>query len=165
MTEIRNKEILEQVKKIFTDYLELHKQRKTTERFQIIEEIYSRSDHFDAETLFADLQKKKSGISRATVYNTLELLVSCNLVMRQQFGNHQAFFEKSFGFRQHDHLICKDCGKVVEFCDPRIQQINSVMGELLNFKVQTHSLILYGECIGNCEVKKKSTTKKTGAKI
>ncbi len=67
-----------------------------------------------------------------------------------------AQFEKSYGYKQHDHIICIDCGKVVEFCDPRIQQIQSMMGELLKFEITHHSLNLYGPCTklkndGKCE--------------
>jgi Fur family ferric uptake transcriptional regulator len=90
-------------------------------------------------------------VSRATVYNTLELLVHCDLVKRHQFGKNLAQYEKSFGFKQHDHVICLDCGKVLEFCDPRIQQIKTMMGELLHFKITHHSLNLYGHCNGACE--------------
>lgn len=142
----------EQVKKLFEEYLESHQQRKTKERFIILDEIYSRDDHFDAEGLYAALKSKKHQISRATVYNTLELLVECELVTKHQFGNNLARFEKSFGYRQHDHLICIDCNKVLEFCDPRIHQISTRMGELLHFNIAHHSLILYGKCNG-CEVK------------
>ncbi|MFM7901096.1 MAG: transcriptional repressor, partial [Bacteroidota bacterium] len=57
-----------------------------------------------------------------------------------------AMFEKSYAYKQHDHLICSDCEHVLEFCDPRIQQIQSMMGEILNFKVTHHSLNLFGKC-------------------
>ena len=57
-----------------------------------------------------------------------------------------AQFEKSYGYKQHDHIICIECGKVVEFCDPRIHQIQSMMGELLKFDIKHHSLNLYGVC-------------------
>lgn len=140
----------EEVKNIFTAYIEQKKLRKTNERFTILEEIYSRSDHFDAESLYEDLLKKKHDVSRATVYNTLDLLVSCDLVKKHQFGKNLAQFEKSYGYKQHDHAICVDCRKVIEFCDPRIQQIKTMMGELLNFNIIHHSLNLYGIC-GNCQ--------------
>lgn len=140
------------VKKLFTDYLEQHQQRKTKERFIILEEIYSRDDHFDAEGLYSVLIAKKHRISRATVYNTLDLLLACELITKHQFGNNLARYEKSFGYRQHDHLICIDCNKVLEFCDPRIHQISTRMGELLQFNIAHHSLILYGRCNG-CEFK------------
>jgi Fur family ferric uptake transcriptional regulator len=81
------------------------------------------------------------------------------LVKKHQFGKNQAQYEKSYGYKQHDHIICVDCKKVVEFCDPRIQQIKSMMGELLNFKITHHSLNMYGIC-GNCQMKREIETSK-----
>ncbi len=145
MTESKT-DFLEDVHRVFSDYLELHKQRKTRERFIILEEIYNRNDHFDAETLFLDLKKKRHNVSRATVYNTLDLLVACDLIKKHQFGNQQTQYEKAYHYSQHDHLICMDCNQVLEFCDPRIQQIQTKIGELLQFKISSHSLILHGHC-------------------
>jgi len=156
----------EEVRNIFSAYLENKELRKTNERFTILEEIYQRDDHFDAESLYEDLLRKKVNVSRATVYNTLDLMVACDLVKKHQFGKNQAQYEKSYGYKQHDHIICVDCKKVVEFCDPRIQQIKTMMGELLNFKITHHSLNMYGVC-GNCQIKreiennKKTTTETT----
>jgi len=147
------KEQFNEVKNIFSAYLEKKDLRKTVERFAILDEIYSRHDHFEADSLYHDLNKKKHNVSRATVYNTLELLVQCDLVKKHQFGKNLAQYEKSYGHKQHDHIICVDCKKVVEFCDPRIQQIKSMMGELLNFKITHHSLNMYGIC-GNCQKKR-----------
>lgn len=134
------------VRKVFTEYLEKHHQRKTAERFAILDEIYSINEHFDIEKLYRLLRKKKYGVSRATVYNTIELLLEANLVMKHQFGKNLALYERSYAYKQHDHLICNDCGHVLEFCDPRIQQIQSMVGELLHFRIDHHSLHLFGKC-------------------
>ena len=151
---MKQEELLQQVQQLFSEYLEQHQQRKTTERFAILEEIYSRNDHFDAESLFFEMKQKNHNVSRATVYNTLDILQECDLVTKHQFGNNQARYEKSYGYRQHDHLICLDCNKVLEFCDPRIHQITTRMGDLLHFDIPHHSLIMYGHCRG-CEIKER----------
>ncbi len=143
--------ILEEVRGIFAEHLREHNLRKTPERFAILEEIYRRDDHFDAEALFIHMKTQNYRVSRATVYNTLELLVQCDLVTKHQFGKNLTQYEKSHGFKQHDHLICIDCGKVLEFCDPRIEQIKSMMGDILEFQVQSHSLNLYGNCQRDCD--------------
>jgi Fur family transcriptional regulator, ferric uptake regulator len=153
-------EIKETVKQILTDYLQKKQLRRTPERYVILEEIYDINTHFDVDSLYLQMKSKNHNVSRATIYNSLEHFLECGLITKHQFGKNQAMFEKSYSYKQHDHLICNDCGEVLEFCDPRIQQIQSMMGQLLNFEITSHSLNLFGKCktleqTGTCERMKK----------
>ena len=141
---MEKKSIIEEDKKILDKHLELKGQRKTPERYAIINEIYSFKHHFDADELYSQMIKKKYRVSRATIYNTLDLLVSLELVTRHVFKDNLAKYEKSFGFMQHDHIIL-DNDEIIEFCDPRIQSIKNTLEEMFDVKIKNHSLYFFGE--------------------
>jgi Fur family ferric uptake transcriptional regulator len=144
MTKKTAEDTFETIRKIFTEYLEKHAHRKTPERYTILKEIFATDGHFDIESLYIRMKNHKYRVSRATLYNTIELLLDCGLVTKHQFGTNYAQFEKSTLIQQHDHFIFIDSGDVIEFYDPRIEEIKKYVENLFKVDIVNYSLTFYG---------------------
>ena len=135
----------ETVRQIFTEYLNLHGHRKTPERFAILDTIYSIDSHFDMETLYTRMaEEEKFRVSRATLYNTIPLLLDAHLVVKHQFGNCSQY-ERCYCSRTHHHQICTQCGKVEEVQDDLLRE-QIAQTKLKRFVLSHYSLYLYGLC-------------------
>jgi len=132
------------VLQIFTKFLAERQCRRTPERFAILEHIHTSVGFFDAETLY-DEMKTEFRVSLATVYNTLDLLLSCNLVSRSQFGGNKLLFQKTFGNTAQHYMICSVCGVVKEFSDKKIKTCINAK-HFATFSTSFYSLNLYGIC-------------------
>jgi len=138
------KDIYDEVKNIFTNYLKKQSYRKTQGRYDILYEIYSIDDHFEVETLYLILKNKNYHISRATIYNTIDLLLECGLIVKHSFGNKAGSYEKAYGSKKHDHIINLENHEVTEFHDERISEIVESIGEQYGIEVSHYSFTIYG---------------------
>jgi Fur family ferric uptake transcriptional regulator len=132
-------------KELLNKYLVDNNLRQTPERYIILKYIYQTSRHFDIDFLYNCINKKEK-ISKATIYNNLEILSKAKLIKKSSFNDSKILYEKSLNKKQHDHLICNQCGEIFEFCDPRIKNILDGIEKMTNFQVQSHSLNVYGQC-------------------
>ncbi|MDP1675981.1 MAG: Fur family transcriptional regulator [Bacteroidota bacterium] len=130
----------------FTKYLKSGSYRITPERFVILEAVMNYDGHFDADELFFQVKTSGQKVSRATVYNTLDLLQDCGLISKYRFGENHSRYEKAFGRPHHHHLICLECGDIIEFVNDRIEKIQKEVSDENKFKVQTSTLQIFGIC-------------------
>ncbi|WP_194775460.1 Fur family transcriptional regulator [Pararhodonellum marinum] len=147
------KPVVEKAKKIFENFLIRQGSRKTPERNSVIDELYAlpQDEHIDVEGLFLLMRNKGYTISRATIYNTLDLLVACGLAVKHQFKDKVALYEQALTYKHHDHHVCNQCRKIREFSDERINAIKVAMGIEFQSAISSHSLVLYGDCqIDDC---------------
>lgn len=150
---METEDVKETVRQIFTEYLKTHGHRKTPERYAILDTIYSIDGHFDIDGLYSRmLNHERFRVSRATLYNTIILLINAKLVIKHQFSNSSQY-EKSYNRDTHHHQICMQCGKVTEFQNEGIQNIIEST-KLKRFQLSHYSLYIYGICT-SCASKNK----------
>lgn len=137
--------IKETVKQMLTEYLQKNGHRKTPERYAILDMIYTIKGHFDIDTLYHLMEDEgQFRVSRATLYNTIILLLDANLVIRHQFGNSSQY-ERAYKNETHHHMICTECGKVTELEDENLKKA-IVETKLKKFTASHYSLYIYGVC-------------------
>lgn len=160
--EMENINIKDKVRQIFTEYLEKNGQRKTPERFAILDKIYSIDGHFGIEQLQTEMENDKFRVSRATIYNTITLLIDAALVVKHSFDNASQY-EKSYNIQTRHHLICTECGKVKELKSEDLKnEIEKI--KLPRFNLTHYSLYMYGIC-SSCKRVKTLKRKKQNKKL
>lgn len=137
---------IEHVKADFTQYLKQGNYRITPERFLVLDAVLDFEGHFDADELFIRVKTNGVRVSRATVYNTLDLLLDCGVVAKYTFGDNHSRYEKTSGKPHHDHLICLQCGEIIEFVNKKIEKVREEVCLENNFKSQSTSLQIFGVC-------------------
>ncbi|NLJ00269.1 MAG: transcriptional repressor [Bacteroidales bacterium] len=140
-----NLKLKKQVHQEFMEYLTLHKQRKTPERFAVLDHIYSTKGHFDVDSLYKSMLERSFRVSRATLYNTIDLLLDCGLVVKHQFGGNMSKYERSYGNENHNHVICTTCGEVREMENDDLLT-PAQLKKIRKFTVNYYSMYIYGTC-------------------
>jgi Fur family ferric uptake transcriptional regulator len=154
----KDNKVREIVKQKFTEYLTANKCRKTPERYAILNLIYTEQRHFDMDSLYVAMNDQNFRVSRATLYNTMQLLLDCNLVLKHQFGQNSSFYERAYNNDSHHHLICTNCQKIQEFKDLELKSIIQNK-KTKRFTPSHYSLYIYGLCNVCSKLAKEKRTK------
>jgi Fur family transcriptional regulator, ferric uptake regulator len=134
------------VKERFSSFLKSQGHRITNERLLVLESLCNDESHIDAENLFIKMRGKGLKVSRATVYNTLQLLLQSNLIKRSHFGESHLHYEPLLGGRPHHHIVCSVCGKVEEFSSELINKIQIDICDRYKFKFTSSAFQIIGVC-------------------
>jgi Fur family ferric uptake transcriptional regulator len=140
-----NDKVLEIVNQKFTEYLIANNYRKTQERYAILNLIYSDHRHFDMDSLYDAMTEQNFRVSRATLYNTMQLLLECNLVLKHQFGQNISLYERAYNNELHHHLICTNCHMIREYKNTELKSIIQSK-KVRNFTPSHYSLYVFGTC-------------------
>jgi len=130
----------------FRQYLVLSGLKATRQRELIARAFFATNTHISAEALYRRVSGRDRRIGLVTVYRTLKLLKEAGLAHERQFGEGRALFEHASSERHHDHLICTHCGKIVEFENCEIEELQEQVARRFGFTLQDHKLELYGRC-------------------
>lgn len=144
------------IRKAFESFLRQRSLKLTPQRRLIFDRAFSTHEHFSAETLYHWLKEEDgAAVSRATVYRTLSLLVEGDFLESFDSGRGEQLYEHVLGHRHHDHIVCLDCGKIEEFFDERIEELQVEAARRKGFELASHSLRLFGYC-KTCARKRKA---------
>ena len=130
----------------FKIFLKSGKHRITPERFEVLDYAIGSGNHFTADDLYLEMKNGNSNVSRATVYNSLELLVKCEMLAKRNFGDNKTFYESSYNIQNHGHLICKVCGDIIEFNHPKLSNIVDDIVAKNDFTRDSFQFNIFGKC-------------------
>lgn len=131
---------------VFTEFIARSGLKNTPQRHTIVDVFFSAEKHLSTEELYAKVRAIDKGVGQATVYRTLKLLCEAGLAKELHFGDGTARYESNLGTPHHDHLICTQCNKNMEFVDNTIERLQVELAEKHGFVLTSHRMYLYGIC-------------------
>jgi Fur family ferric uptake transcriptional regulator len=149
-----NKKEFQKEKQIFLEHIQKAGLRKTAQRDLILEIFLKTEEHLSSEDLYWLVQKQDATVGHTTVYRTLKLLTEAGLAREVRFGDGKSYYEHHYNHEHHDHMICTECGKVIEFFSPELEALQDAMAEKYEFKLTHHSLRILGIC-SDCQKREK----------
>jgi Fur family ferric uptake transcriptional regulator len=137
---------------IFQKYLKDQRIKNTSARRKILEAVLDLHDHFEVDQVLYLLRERGERVGKATVYRTLPLLVSCGILKQVRFDVKQAHYEHAFGEGPHDHMVCRRCGRIVEFAADDVVELRNRIARRHHFHAISHRFELSGLC-WECSIK------------
>ena len=132
-----------------------HQLKITPQRLKLAEWIFKVHEHFTVDDIIDSLKNEGEKVSTATAYRMIQMMQDLGLLLKHDFGKGQSYYESTPGHPHHDHIICNDCGKIVEFCEEELEKLKTKIAFKNKFNMTFHSLHIYGDCLRkNCPHKK-----------
>ena len=138
--------IMKKAQKVFEDFRIKKKLKQSTQRNRVIDIFLGLEKHISALELYNEMKNQRINIGYSTVYRTLKLLAESGLASEVNFGDGETHFEHKFRHKHHDHLVCLNCGRKIEFTSLKIENLQTQIAKRNKFKPKAHNMIIYGIC-------------------
>jgi Fur family ferric uptake transcriptional regulator len=131
---------------VFLRHIQKQGLKRTAQRDLILDVFLETEGHLSGEDLYRLVRDRDSSVGQTTVYRTLRLLTDAGLAREVRFGDGRAHYEHQYKHQHHDHMICKECGKIIEFYSPELEAIQDAMAAKHRFELTSHLLRMIGIC-------------------
>lgn len=138
--------VIETAENVFREYLRDRGLKYTEERQAILRAVMKNDEHFEAEQLLLDMRQAGHRVGKATIYRSLKILVACGIVKEVHFSNKQVHYEHTYGQDPHDHMVCRRCGRIVEFDAAEVTRLRTLIAAQHQFHALSHRFAIMGLC-------------------
>ncbi|HEV8593646.1 MAG TPA: Fur family transcriptional regulator [Pyrinomonadaceae bacterium] len=160
---VKKKNDFSKEREIFLEHIQKAGLRRTGQRDLIMDIFLRTEEHLTSEDLYYLVQKEDPTVGHTTVYRTLKLLTEAGLAREVRFGDNKTYYEHHYNHEHHDHMICTECGKVIEFFSAGIESLQDQMADKFDFRPTHHSLRMWGVCSDCQKVETESHSAPSGA--